>query len=80
MAATEGTPLDHLDLKARGACDLGTHEIVTIRGTILGRLPLPGHCTDSRLKHVPSVSEKEAYVIQELWPKAGFWAVTLMGV
>ena len=35
---------------------------------MLGRLPLPGHCIYSRLKHTPSLFEKEAYLpVQGLW-------------
>ena len=45
--------------------------------TALGRLPPPGHCTERRLKHISSVSEKEAYlVIQQLCLEADFWVVT----
>lgn len=66
MATTEGTPLDSLDLRTRGACDLGSHETITIRETILARLPWLGCGTDSGLKHIPSVSKKEACVFQEL--------------
>lgn len=37
---------------------------------VLGRPPTPGHCTDSRLKHTPNLSEKEDYLhVQELWPE-----------
>ena len=53
IAATQGMPLDHLALWARGACDPEFHGTVTIRETVLGRLPLLGHCTDSRLRHTP---------------------------
>lgn len=35
----------------------GSHGTVLIEETVLGRLPLSGHCTDG-LKHTPSLSEK----------------------
>ena len=51
------------------ACVSGSHGTVTIKDSILGRLPPPGHCTDSWLKHILSLSEKEACLhIQKLWP------------
>lgn len=35
-----------------------------------GRLPFPAHCTDSRPKHSPSLSEPGVYLfVQELWPE-----------
>lgn len=61
--ATQGSPLDHLALEARGACIPGSHGNVTIRDSILGRLPPSGHCTGSRLKHTPSLAEKAAYLL-----------------
>lgn len=76
VAAAEATPPENLDAKAGGSCDPGPHETATIRETALGRLPPPGHCTDRRLKHISSVSEKEAYVvIQQLCLEADFWVV-----
>ena len=67
MAATQGKPLDHLALEAGGLEFLGAMGL-TIRETVLGRLPLLGHCADRRLKHTPCLSEKEAYrLVQELW-------------
>jgi len=56
--ATQETPLDHLAPEARGACIPRSHETVTIGGTVVDRLPLPGLCTYSRLKHTSSLSEK----------------------
>ena len=51
------------------ACVPGSHRTVTIRDSVLGRLPPPGCCTDSRQKHIYSLSEKEAYLlVQNLWP------------
>ena len=67
VAATQGKPSDHLALEAGGLVFLGPMGL-TIGETVLGRLPLPGHCTDSKLKHTPRLSEKEAYMlVQELW-------------
>ena len=55
VAATQGTPFDHLAL--------GTN-------TVLGWLPTLGHNTDSQLKHTLSLSVKEAYLLfLELQPK-----------
>lgn len=62
-AATQGAPLDHLALEARGSCIPGSHGTRTIRDSVLGRLLPSGHCTDSRLKHTPSLAEKEAYLL-----------------
>lgn len=76
VAAAEATLPENLDAKAGGSCDPGSHETATIRETALRRPPPPGHCTDRRLKHISSVSEKEAYVvIQQLCLEADFWVV-----
>ena len=56
-----GTPLDYLALEARGPCFPESHGTVIIEETVFGRLPSPGHCTDSRLKHL-YISEKAAYL------------------
>lgn len=70
VAAAQGIPLDLLALVARGACVPWSHRNITIEETVLGRLPSPGLCTDSRLKHTPGLSMKEAYLlILELWPQ-----------
>lgn len=61
--AMQGTALEYVVLEARGTCVPGSHGTVTIRGTILGRLPPPGHCTDSKLKHDPSLPLKDAYLL-----------------
>ena len=67
VAVTQGKPLDRLALEAGGLEFLGAMGL-TVRETGLGRLPLPGHCADRRLKQTPSLSEKEAYMlVQELW-------------
>lgn len=63
VATTKGTTLNFLALEAREACIPGSHGTGTIRETVPGRLPLPGCCTDSKLKHTPSISEKEAYLL-----------------
>lgn len=54
-------------LWGRGACGLMGQ--LTIGEAALGRPLPPKHCPDSRLKHTPSLSEKNAYLlVQELWP------------
>lgn len=55
-AAIQGKTCDHL---VRGACIPGSHRTVTIIETVLGRLPFPRHCTNSRLKYTPTVFVKE---------------------
>lgn len=62
-AAAQGMPLDHLALMARRVCIPGSHGTLTIGDRVLGRLPPPGHFTDSRLKYTPSLSVKEAYFL-----------------
>lgn len=55
-----GTSLYCLALVARGACIPQSHEVVTIRETILGRLlPSPEHCTDNRFKHTSTLLVKK---------------------
>lgn len=44
-------PLDHLTVVAKNACVLVSHGSVTI----LGQLPLPAHCADSRLNHTSNL-------------------------
>lgn len=53
-AAAQGMPLDHLALVARKACVSRSHQTITIGERVLGRLPSPGNCTHSRLKHTLS--------------------------
>lgn len=68
--ATQERPLDHLAPEARGTCIPGSYGTVTIGGTVVDRLPLPGLYTYSRLTHTSSLSEKgDFYLIQELWPE-----------
>ena len=53
------------------------HGSVTIRETVLSRLPLPGHCADSRLKHTVSFCERGLFASYgSLAQGAGFWAGT----
>lgn len=69
-ADAQGISLDCLTLVGAGDDVPRSHRIVTIREGVLGRLPSPGHCTDSGLKHSPSLSVKEAYLlVLELWPQ-----------
>lgn len=70
LTATQGTPLDRLTLEARGPCFLGFPGTVTIRETDFHRLSAPRHFIDIRMKHIPSLSEKESYLfVYELWPE-----------
>lgn len=56
-------------------CVPGSYGTVKIKDSVLGRLPSSGHCTDSWLKHIPSLSEKENYI--KPWAcGAGFWSGT----
>ena len=60
MDDTQGTPFDHLVLVAREVRVPWSHGTVAIGRTIHGnsRLPSPGHCTDSGLRHnIPSFCE-----------------------
>lgn len=55
VAATQGMALDHLALEARGLYISGSYGIITTGKIVLGSLPLPGHCTDNKLKHLHSL-------------------------
>ena len=67
-AATLGDNFDHLVLVARGTWNLRYHKTVIIGEIVPRRLPLPGHCTDSRLEHT-CLSVKEPYLLHlELRP------------
>ena len=46
-AATQEIPLYHLAVVARDTCIPGNYRTLTIVETVLGRLPHPGHCTDT---------------------------------
>ena len=65
VAAAQGISLDCLVAR-----DIpGSPRTVTVRDTVLRRLPLPGHCTDSGLKLSLSLSAKEScFPILEIWP------------
>lgn len=72
VAAAQGTPLDHLDhlaLMASRAC------VPRSKGLINRQLLIVYHpqgtCTDSRLKHSPSISVKEAYMFVWSFPLRG---------
>ena len=52
----------YLALVVRGACVFGLHGSETVV-TVLGRLPPPGHGTDSRMKQITSFSMKKAYLL-----------------
>ena len=54
-AVYKRVPPDHLDLVARRAYISGSQGTVTIRDTVFGSLPLPGHYTDHSLKHTSSL-------------------------
>lgn len=62
-AATQGMPLNHPALEARGTFIPGAHGALTIRNSFPSRLPPSGHCTDGKLKHTSSLSEKETYLL-----------------
>lgn len=67
--------------EGQGACVLGSHGAVKIRETVLGRLSLPGHCTERKLRHSPSFYQKEAYLlVQELWPEEQAGLAHLQGL
>lgn len=59
-AAVQRLPLHLLALMAIKPCVSRFHRAVMMRKAVLGRLPPSGHCTDSRLKHTPNFSMKEA--------------------
>jgi len=53
---------EYLALVAGGVCISGPHGSETV-AAVLGRLPPPGHCTDSRMKHITSFLMKKAYLL-----------------
>lgn len=59
-ATAQGTPLDYQALVASEACISGSYGITAIGKMAVGRLPPPGHCTDSRTRHTPCLSVQEA--------------------
>ena len=56
VAATQGTPSDHLALVAREACIPRYHETVTTGETVHSKLPCSEHYTNSRVKYNPTQS------------------------
>lgn len=79
-ATAHWVPLDHLALKAKGACVPGSHRTITIRDSVLGKLPSSESCTDGRLKHTPSLAKKSpiCFSVALAWG-AGLWFGTLIG-
>ena len=63
VVAPQGMPLDCLVLMASRACFPEFHGMVINREMVLGKLPLPRHCADSRLKHIPSLYVIEVYLL-----------------
>lgn len=63
MADAQRILLDCLALVTRMVCIPGSHKIVVIREAVTGMLLPPGHCTDSRMKHSPHLSEEQAYLL-----------------
>lgn len=58
--------LDSLALVAKEAGFLGSLSTLQL-DTVLGRIPHPGLCTHSGVKHTPNLSEKVAYLlVQEI--------------
>lgn len=74
-AATEGTPAA---LENREVYASGSHETNNWRDN--SWLPLPGHCTNTRLKHISCFSEKETYLLaHKSWTEGRFLFSTLAG-
>lgn len=69
-----------------GACIPGYHKTVVIRETVLDRTLPTGHCTESRLRHIPGPSVKEVCLfVLELWFEGNtsdlahiYWPVELL--
>ena len=53
VASTLEMPFDHLALVAGGACIPGSQGTVATEDTVLGRVPPPEHCIDSKMQHTP---------------------------
>ena len=69
-------PLDHLALVAREPGPLGTIKSGKI---VLSRLSHPGHCTDSRLKHTPSLLMKRVHsLVLEFQPEGVKLSITVI--
>lgn len=69
MATTQGMLLDHLALVASVDCIPGSHGTLAIRNMVLGRLLLPGRCTDNGLRHTPKSFCNGVFFVLELWPE-----------
>lgn len=50
VTSARGITVDHLALVAMGTWFPGSHRTVTMKETVIVRLPHPSNCTDSRLK------------------------------
>lgn len=69
MKSTYETPVDFPALRARASIP-GLYGSITIRKTILGRLPPLRHGIDSRLKYTPSIPvKKNNLLVLELQPE-----------
>lgn len=68
-ADTEGMSFDHLTSVTMRSCVPGCRKTLTIEGKVFDTLLVTlGHCTDSRLKYIPSFSMKDTYLLdQEIW-------------
>lgn len=56
--------------RGQGLCVPGLHGTIIIGETVIHRLLPPGHCTNSKLKPILSLSVKEAYfIVLELKPE-----------
>lgn len=62
MQSTHEMYLDHLSLVAKGTGIPGFHRTIMMRKKVFGRLPFSGHCTTSRLKHIPSLPVKRPII------------------
>lgn len=61
--STQGSPLDCRTLVAKRVAVPEIHGPITIRKTVVGRTPHPGHCLCGRLKHNPGLLVKQAYLL-----------------
>lgn len=74
----QGMPFDCLVLGGQRTCAPRSHETVTVKEIVLGWLPLPGHCTESRQNMPPSFWERGLFACPGTvaWG-ACFWFGTL---
>lgn len=70
-ATTQETPLSFLTVGAKRVHILGALELIT-RDSVLSRLPLWGHHTDSGLKRSSCPSEKEVHVLAQDFDPEGW--------